>query len=238
MGKPHWFPFYVADFLSSGTVKLMTNEERGAYVLLLCYEWQDAQCSLPADDDSIRILSESTGDLTRIKSCFIKKRGRLINERLYHEWLKVREKSDLAKKSADMRWACERNANALPTQCSSQSQSESELREIKEKKKMPPRAVALVDSDWITDLGKNPAYCHINLAIEIGKMEAWLALPKNHQRKKTRSFVLNWLNKIEAPMSNGQKDHNRPPPPPSKLDVIGRGQWKKAFGRPEDYGYV
>jgi hypothetical protein len=58
----------------------------------------------------------------------------------------------------------------------------------------------VVDSDWIAELGKNPAYQHINLTVEIGKMEAWLGLPKNAKRIKTRSFVLNWLNKIEAPM--------------------------------------
>lgn len=112
-----------------------------------------------------------------------------------------------------------------------------ERRDRAETEEKPVRATALVDSDWLTELGKNAAYKHINLAVEIGKMEAWLGLPKNHQRKKTRSFVLNWLNKIEAPMANGSTGQ-RPPPPPPKNDPIGRGQWKQVYGKPEDHGYA
>ena len=100
----------------------------------------------------------------------------------------------------------------------------------------PLRATVLVDSEWISELGKNPAYAHINIPSEIGKMEAWLGLPKNFKRQKTRSFVLNWLNKIEAPMGHG-KIVQRPPPPPPKNDPIGRGLWGRTYGRPEDHGY-
>ena len=101
----------------------------------------------------------------------------------------------------------------------------------------PLRATVLVDSEWITALGKNPAYQHINLTVEIGKMEAWLALPKNAKRIKTRSFILNWLNKIESPMQGGN-GNAKPPPFPPKGDPIARGQWRQAYGKPEDYGYV
>jgi len=31
---------------------------------------------------------------------------------------------------------------------------------------------------------------------------------------------------------------SRPPPPPPKNDPIGRGQWGKVYGRPEDHGYI
>lgn len=126
MAKPHWFPFYVPDFLSSPTVTMMSAEEVGGYVLLLCYAWQDPQGSLPSDDDSLRILSRVKCDLTRIKSCFSEKKGRLINKRLTQELEKVQEKSISAKRSASMRWHSDCNANALRTVCSSQSQSESE----------------------------------------------------------------------------------------------------------------
>jgi hypothetical protein len=101
----------------------------------------------------------------------------------------------------------------------------------------PLRATVLVDRDWITELGKNPAYQHINLTVEIGKMDAWLALPKNAKRIKTRSFVLNWLNKIEAPMQ-GSNGKVRPPAPPPKNDPIGRGQWGQTYGDPKDHGYT
>lgn len=136
MGKPHWFPFYVNDFLSSSKVTLMSNEERGGYILLLCHEWNDPHCTLPDNDEAIRKLSQLMGDLTLVKSCFIRKRGRLLNERLYTEWIKTKEKSDLARKSIAIRWKNERNTNVLPTQYSSQSQSQSQSQSEKEKEKI------------------------------------------------------------------------------------------------------
>lgn len=56
------------------------------------------------------------------------------------------------------------------------------------------------ESFW-ESLKDNPAYKHIPLVIERGKMKAWFELPKNKHRRFTRQFALNWLNKIEAPLS-------------------------------------
>ena len=135
MAKPHWFPFYVPDFLSSRTVTMMTAEEVGGYVLLLCYAWQDPNGSLPTDDDSLRVLSRMRGDMTRLKSCFIEKKGRLYNKRLIQELEKVKEKSLSAKKSAALRWHSDGNANALRRQCSSQSESQSQSESDKDIRK-------------------------------------------------------------------------------------------------------
>ena len=55
--------------------------------------------------------------------------------------------------------------------------------------------------DWLKNLETNPAYQHIDFEIEIGKMDAWLTLPKNKHRKKTKQFILNWINKIEKPIA-------------------------------------
>lgn len=61
-----------------------------------------------------------------------------------------------------------------------------------------PRAPKLTDEEWIESLKKNPAYSHIDIPSELGKMDAWLSLHPG--RKKSRPFVLNWLNKIEKPL--------------------------------------
>lgn len=245
MAKPIWFPFYPNDFLASGTVKLMTTEEIGAYILLLCYEWQDPKCTLPSDDESIRNLSGLAGNLERVKSCFNMKRGRLINKRLQSEWKKAKAFKEICSKSgkngANRRWPQRVTPPVTPpvtgaehsSPSQSPSQSQSELEKKEEKK--PVRAT-VTDEQWIEGLKNNPAYRHINLSVELGKMEAWLDLPKNQHRKKTKAFVLNWLNKIEAPMVNGSTGQ-RPPPPPPKNDPIGRGQWGRTYGRPEDHGY-
>lgn len=71
---------------------------------------------------------------------------------------------------------------------------------LPKKKNAPLRANFMADSEWIEELKKNPAYLHINFTVEMGKMDAWFGIPKHAKRKRTRSFVLNWINKIEPPM--------------------------------------
>lgn len=133
MSKPIWFPFYANDFLSSSKVALLTTEEIGAYVLLLCHAWQDPQCSLPDNDEDLAKLGRIKGDMTTLRACFRVKKHRLINERLYKEWENVKEKSELAKRSIAIRWENKRNTNVLPTKYSSQSYSQSQLDEEKNK---------------------------------------------------------------------------------------------------------
>jgi hypothetical protein len=91
---------------------------------------------------------------------------------------------------------------------SSESESETETetetenrgREQRTKATTPLRAT-VVNDEFFLELKKNPAYAHIDMERENGKMDAWLALPANRNRIKTRKFVLNWLNKIESPLN-------------------------------------
>lgn len=51
-------------------------------------------------------------------------------------------------------------------------------------------------ADWIESIKKNSAYKGINIDRELGRMDAWLSTrPK---RKKTKRFILNWLNRIDV----------------------------------------
>lgn len=64
------------------------------------------------------------------------------------------------------------------------------------------------------ELKTNPAYRHVDLEVECGRMRAWLALPKNKSRKMTPAFVLNWLNKIDPPLNgNGHAKADVAPAP-------------------------
>lgn len=54
------------------------------------------------------------------------------------------------------------------------------------------------EPSFLDTLKTNPAYSHINLSLELSKMDAWLEAHPG--RKKTHRFVVNWLNKIEAPL--------------------------------------
>lgn len=62
----------------------------------------------------------------------------------------------------------------------------------------------LTDSEFILALKSNPAYSHINVDRELSKMDAWLLTPKAKGRKKTPGFIVNWLNKIEAPIATSR----------------------------------
>jgi hypothetical protein len=88
-----------------------------------------------------------------------------------------------------------------------QNQNQNKNKIKKEEKSMSLRTEN--DLEWFNELRHNPAYAHIDFAREEGRMDAWLTLPKNKNRKKTRRFILNWLNKIDAPIAGGSMV-NRP----------------------------
>ena len=52
--------------------------------------------------------------------------------------------------------------------------------------------------EWFNEIKQNEAYRGIDCNKELGKMKAWMLLPKNKNRKLTKRFVLNWLNKAES----------------------------------------
>ena len=79
------FQFYPRDWLASSSVRRMTLAERGAYIDLLAYAWQDG--GLPDDDAEIaRMLQVSTSVwrklARRVRPRFEVQDGRLINARL------------------------------------------------------------------------------------------------------------------------------------------------------------
>lgn len=120
------FQFYPGDWLSSTNVSLMSPAEEGAYIRLLCYMWNDPNCSLPDDDQVLAVLSR-LGDEgwlkggSTIKACFIKKGNFFFNKKLLNErkkqtlWRKksqqgginsgkVRKNKDLGLKVGDEGW--------------------------------------------------------------------------------------------------------------------------------------
>jgi hypothetical protein len=52
---------------------------------------------------------------------------------------------------------------------------------------------ALAESDFLTKIKQNQAYKHLNIDHELGQMDAWILTHPG--RKKTKSFVVNWLNR-------------------------------------------
>ncbi len=68
------------------------------------------------------------------------------------------------------------------------------------------------DFEWIETLRSNPAFKEIDIDRELSKMDAWLSTKP--QKKKTRRFIVNWLNRIEKSVSPLDDD------PYSNLEIV------------------
>lgn len=80
------------------------------------------------------------------------------------------------------------------------------------------KSTSLTDEQFLASLRQNGAYTGIDLHRELAKMDAWLTA--NPQRKKTRRFVVNWLNRAatDRPLTLG-------PPPTSRRRI--NDAWKQ-----------
>lgn len=90
-----WFPFYVDDWLNDERVRMMSFEERGAYLELLCFQWREG--SIPSDSQGIASLLGVNVEFVKslmdtVLKCFTKSEGRLVNSRLEIERKKQRAK--------------------------------------------------------------------------------------------------------------------------------------------------
>lgn len=118
--KAYSFYFNTSDWLASPAVKMMSKAERGVYIGLLASAWESpVQGTLPTSVDKVRRLAEMSLDEwaesgeTLLEKFPLSECGTYrYNPRLLAEATKEQARSDKAKKSADMRWQSERNANA------------------------------------------------------------------------------------------------------------------------------
>ncbi len=80
------------------------------------------------------------------------------------------------------------------------------------------REARLADAEWLATLMGLPVYAGLDIDRELGKLDAWLL---GRGRKKTRGFVVNWLNRA--------LDEQREVRPQAPL---------QAMSKAERYGYV
>ncbi len=81
MKKLHYFPFYYLDWLSSSNVMMMTYEEKGLFIDMLCRCYNDD--GLPDDDDKLqRLFKCDSTALTTVKDMFYSVDGLLKNRKL------------------------------------------------------------------------------------------------------------------------------------------------------------
>lgn len=133
----HWFPFYAKDW--SASVAHMSATQRGIYLSLLVYQWDNGtvpdcpeQCSRIAGAHPMHDM-----DWSVVREKFHAEHGRLVNHKLedvrQEQQTKQEAASERGKRAAAARHGCKRNASAVQAQssstsqaCQSESESESE----------------------------------------------------------------------------------------------------------------
>jgi uncharacterized protein YdaU (DUF1376 family) len=236
--KPPAFLFYPDDFSSDGKVEVMTTEEVGAYILLLCKAWREEPVgSLPNDDRALAHwarLSEARWAEVRLRvlSAFLLgKDGRWYQKRMCQEYERLRssqkKRQKVAKNAAEKRWKDNKlHARSMLGACSEHSSafsSSSSVFKKKEEEKSRERvdpgrgesegggvypASALVVQDFLNQLQCSQAYQHLNVKFVYDKFAVYCAI---ENKEPTRSYFLNWLNTEDSTRS-------APPPPLERRD--------------------
>lgn len=120
-----WFPIYAAEMLADGRFQGWNLEERGAWLTLLAYNWNDGD--LPAGHSELaRLLHVGPGDMARIWSAIGSRfcdvpgsPGRVWCERLEEERDKARQlsnkRAESGRKGATARWGqSQDDGNRMP----------------------------------------------------------------------------------------------------------------------------
>jgi uncharacterized protein YdaU (DUF1376 family) len=242
------FQFYPQDFLV-GTA-MLSAEETGAYIRLLCYSW--THDGLPDNDDQLCRLAGCGGNaIASIRHKFgICEDGKLRNARQEEVRNKQIEYKNAQKANAEKRWQKQQKTGSsipshvpphipshIPSHDSGISQQvcqsdalhssssynntttnvvvigskeptapENENLNSDEK---PKRVAKPVDSAWIVDIKRH--YPTTDVDDELRKMDSWIA--NNPGRRKTRKFIIGWLNRCqpELPPEPAQPAKEVPP---------------------------
>lgn len=105
------FQFYPKEFLADGNVGGMSLQERGAYITLLCFCWNDG--SIPTDPARLATMCGTTAKAfaacwPAVRACFREHDGRFIHPRLERERAKQDDhrerRSDRGVRGAEGRW--------------------------------------------------------------------------------------------------------------------------------------
>jgi len=223
MSKAPAFQFYVKDWLSDPQLRMASFQTKGIWIDCLCLMWEseDKGKLVGTISEFCKMLGATETEFTdflregkRLNFVTVTKSNiegnaeiTLENRRMIRD---EKDRKNNALRQARFKSNAKSNGEVTeevtPPSSTASSSSKKKERIKKEKNQVPD---GKPPQDFIESLKENPAYRHINFEIELAKMDAWFLLPKNAKRRKTPTFILNWLNKIEAPF-NGNGTRDRP----------------------------
>jgi len=216
-----WFPFWVADFIGSRTVRTMKPEEVGVYILLLASQWMDGP--IP-DEPEIWPALTNNADLNTVqavlKRCFYNDGKSFLNLRL--EDVRERQiklhagkvRAGMASAKARRAKKKEQRSNSVPAALE-QPEPESDT-EVKEKPPIVPQGgrakkakLTALPDDW------EPTGSHRERADEMGfNLDGLVEDFRNHAEATGRrqaswnAAFTTWINRAPD-MSKHRKRSNQ-----------------------------
>ena len=253
--------FYAGDYLASSRVQLMTLEEEGAYIRLLCHCWNAG--SIPKEPEQIaRLIGKgaSTTLATNVATMFIPKGKVLVHDRLEQyrderqKWIEKSREGGL--KSAEMRKLLKKTQNN-PSESTVKGGTKGGSRVVADC--LQPNgntSSSTSSSNSLNNLGQIPSKDEvINYANQIGLVEWraedwWLDMEAKGWRSKGDE-VVNWqafLTRVKTwweadgrPMertrNNKANDNSKPSMPLWKRIEVIRKQMETHAGNSESTYY-
>ena len=83
------------------------------------------------------------------------------------------------------------------------------------------------DTNFIKLLKANPAYKGVDIDRELAKMDAWFLTPKGSRRRKTKRFIVSWLNRCDAVVQFDPKPQGKDYDRDNKEQEEKIARWKK-----------
>ncbi|MGA0397208.1 MAG: hypothetical protein ACO3O3_08605 [Ilumatobacteraceae bacterium] len=203
MKKLPYFPFYPGEWLRSPTVLGMTLEEQGAYLRLLCWQWEDGHID-PEDISLFLGMEQEAVDQwfskRHWKRAFVKcEDGMLRNERMRLEREQAMMKCESAAAAAHARWA-KHKADGKPkvTRRNASAELQAALQKLADDGvAVPSGLAAAMDSyrearresrkpvwskeQWLKNLGGEYSFEEWQEAYEVAARAGWASV---HPKKK------------------------------------------------------
>ena len=221
MSELPYIPLNIADFLADDKVALMTTEEVGAYILLLCRAWQQERPgSLPNNDEFLAAWAR----LSELRWCQIKGRvmmpfwfndsypgGEWVQKRMARDHAQVSEtlkkRSEAGKTAAEARWS----PDFMQPQCD---------RSAKRKNKITTKSSMRCGLTWDEEKGWEgiteemrtswtEAYPQVDINSQLLQMNQWLVA--NPGKRKTQRglprFINAWLARANEKGNTNGNNH-------------------------------
>lgn len=234
--KPPAFQLYVKDWESSHTVRRMSYEERGIYITLLVASWGSStpgSLDLPPE-----IAARSAGIDPRTLRRFLKKYPqtfrrdgeRLINDKLYTQWLAIEELRDkraaAGKAGNEVRWASQ-----MRSQVRSQTVSQSD------RSASASASSSSLNSSSSQDPKIKPSHTSPNgqsvcpgflefwhlYPVQEGQVRARYAWIKNNLEERAAEIIASLLDWKRSPRWSGDPKYI-----PNASTFLEEGRWKES----------